>query len=119
MRTIPGGVFELAEGELGLGLGAVAGHDLGDRPVVAVGDQDTFAEDLGFQVVAGRFVDVVGEPVLGWALAGESQVMTRRVQGSRVIWVISVSTLSRGRRVWPRARVSASAESFALALARV
>ena len=38
------GVFELAEGELGLGLGAVAGHHLGDRPVLAVGDQDTFTK---------------------------------------------------------------------------
>jgi hypothetical protein len=29
------GVFELAEPELGVGLGAVGGHDLGDRPVWA------------------------------------------------------------------------------------
>ena len=42
-------VFELTEGELGVGLGTVAGHDLGDGPVRAVGDQHPFAEDLGFQ----------------------------------------------------------------------
>ena len=47
------GIFELAEGELGLGLGAVASHHLGDRPVVAVGDQHAFAEDLLFECVAG------------------------------------------------------------------
>jgi hypothetical protein len=59
------GVFELAEGEFGLGLAAVAGHHVGDRPVLAVGDQDTLAEDLGFQVGAGLVVDVESEPVLG------------------------------------------------------
>jgi hypothetical protein len=42
------GVFELAEAELGLGLGAVAGDHVGDRPVVAVGHQHAFAEDLFF-----------------------------------------------------------------------
>jgi hypothetical protein len=42
-------------------LGAVASDHLGDRPVLAVGDQDTFAEDLGFQVGAGLAVDVEGE----------------------------------------------------------
>jgi hypothetical protein len=65
------GVFELAEAELGLGLGAVAGDYLGDWPVLAVGDQDTFAEDLGFQVGAGLVVDVEGEPVLGWCVSGQ------------------------------------------------
>ena len=59
------GVFELAEAEFGFGLGAVAGDDLGDGPVFPVGDQDTFAEDLGFQVGAGLVVDVESEPVLG------------------------------------------------------
>ena len=47
------GSLSLAEAELGLGLGAVAGDDLGDGPVVVVGDQDVFAEDLVFQRGAG------------------------------------------------------------------
>ena len=61
----------MAEAELGLGLGAVAGDYLGDGPVLVVGDQDTFAEDLGFQVGAGLVVDVEGEPVLGWGVSGQ------------------------------------------------
>ena len=36
-------VFELAEAEFGVGLGAVGGHHVGHRPV-AVGEQDPFAE---------------------------------------------------------------------------
>jgi hypothetical protein len=40
-------VFELAEDGLDLALGAVGVDDVDDRPVVAVGDQDPFAEDLG------------------------------------------------------------------------
>ena len=43
------GVFELAEAELGVGLGAVAGHDVGDGPVVVVGDEDPFAEQFVLQ----------------------------------------------------------------------
>ena len=55
-------VLELAEPELGLGLGAVAGDDLGDGPVVVAGDQDVLAEDLLFQRGAGLLVDVPGQP---------------------------------------------------------
>ena len=40
------GVFHLAEVVLHVGLGAVAGHDVDDRPVVVVGEQDAFAEQL-------------------------------------------------------------------------
>jgi len=65
------GVFELSEAELGLGLGAVGSDHLGDRPVVPVGDQDAFAEDLGFQVDAGVLVEVEAQPVLGWSVVGE------------------------------------------------
>jgi hypothetical protein len=36
----------LAEPEFGVGSGAVAGHDLGDEPVLAVGDQHALAKDL-------------------------------------------------------------------------
>jgi len=46
-------VFELAEAGFGVGLGAVGGDHLGHRPVVAVGEQDPLAEDLGFQGPAG------------------------------------------------------------------
>jgi len=59
------GVFELAEAGLGVGLGAVGGDDVGDGPVLAVGDEDPFAEDLGFQRVAGDLIDLDGESVLG------------------------------------------------------
>ena len=45
--------------------------------------------------------------------------MTRRTQGLAVIVVISAATLSRVRRVLPRARVAASSSSFRPALARV
>ncbi len=50
------GFFELAEPELGLGLGAVASDDIGGGPVVAVGHQHPFAEDLFFEVGASRVV---------------------------------------------------------------
>src|ERR1019366_2607543 len=60
------GVFELAEAGLGV--------DVGDGPVLAVGDEDPFAEDLGFQRVAGDLVDLDGESVLGGGRAGESAV---------------------------------------------
>jgi hypothetical protein len=55
-------VFELAEAGLDVALGAVGGDDVGDRPVVAVGDQDPFAEDLGFQGVLGGGVDAEAQP---------------------------------------------------------
>jgi hypothetical protein len=42
------GVFELAESLLDVVLGSVAGDDLGGGPVVVGGDQESFAEDLGF-----------------------------------------------------------------------
>ncbi len=42
-------VFHLPEGEFGLGLGPVAGDDLGGGPVVVVGDQDVLAEEFFFQ----------------------------------------------------------------------
>ncbi len=50
-------VFELAEGELGFGLGPVAGDHLGGGPVVVAGDQDVLAEDFFFQRRAGCGVD--------------------------------------------------------------
>ena len=60
------GVFQLAEGELGLGLGPVPGDDLGDGPVVVAGDQHVLAEDLLFQRGAGVGVDAPGQAqVLG------------------------------------------------------
>src|SRR6516225_3905607 len=67
-------VFELAEGELGVGLGPVGGDHVGDGPVVVAGDQDAFAEDLGFQLAAGAVVDVPGQTVLGGCVAGEVPV---------------------------------------------
>jgi hypothetical protein len=43
------GVFDLPEPELNLWLGAVAGDDVGDGPMLVVGEQDPFAEYLVFQ----------------------------------------------------------------------
>src|ERR1035441_6552587 len=55
------GVFELAEGELGFGLGPVGGDDLGGGPVIVIGDQHVLAEELLFQGRAGSLVDAPGE----------------------------------------------------------
>src|SRR5215470_3943794 len=63
--------FGLAEGELGVGGGPVAGHYLGDRPVVPAGDQDPFAENFGFQGGAGGLIDGEAEPVLGGGVPGQ------------------------------------------------
>src|SRR5258708_2487911 len=57
--------------ENGLGLGPVAGHDLGDGPVVVAGDQDVLAEDLLFQRGAGLLVHVPGKPQVFRLLAGQ------------------------------------------------
>lgn len=69
-------VFELAEGELGFGLGAVAGHDFGHGPGVVVGDQDVFAEQLFFQRGAGGGVDRPGQAEV-WGVAGRSAARGR------------------------------------------
>ena len=65
------GVFELAEPCFGVGLGPVAGDDVGDWPVVAVGDQDPFAEQLGLQRFAGGGIDGEGQPHPGGGISGE------------------------------------------------
>src|SRR6266700_3145396 len=64
-------VFELAESGFGVGLGAVAGDHLGYRPVVAAGDQDPLAEQLGLQLAAGRLVHGPGQPQLAGLVAGQ------------------------------------------------
>src|SRR5450759_3111567 len=43
----------------------------GDRPVLAVGDQDAFAEQLALECAAGCGVDGPGQAQLGRGLAGE------------------------------------------------
>ena len=65
------GSFSLAEGELGFGLGPVAGDDLGGGPVVVVGDQDVLAEDLFFQGGAGGGVDAPGQAEVFGVVAGQ------------------------------------------------
>ena len=65
------GVFHLPEGELGLGLGPVPGDDLGDGPVVVIGDQDVLAEDLLFQRGAGVRVDAPGQAQVLGLVAGQ------------------------------------------------
>jgi hypothetical protein len=64
------GVFELAEAEFGVGLGAVGGHDVGYRPV-AVGEQDAFAERPRLKPGTGARVAAPVRPQLGGLLAGE------------------------------------------------
>lgn len=54
------GVFELAESLLGVVLGAVGGHDLGDGPALAVGDEQAFTEQLGLQLRAGGWWSAPG-----------------------------------------------------------
>jgi len=53
------------------GLGPVAGHDVGDRPVVVVGDQDVLAEQFFFQFCSGGGVDGPGQAQLGGLVAGQ------------------------------------------------
>ena len=64
-------VLHLAEGELGLGLGPVPGHDLGNRPVVVAGDQHVLAENLLFEGGAGVRVDAPGKPQVLRLVSGE------------------------------------------------
>ena len=63
-------VFHLPEGELGLGLGPVAGNHLGDGPVVVIGDEDVLAEQFFFQGGAGIVVDVPGQAEISGLVAG-------------------------------------------------
>src|SRR6266568_8418403 len=65
------GVFHLAEGELGVGLGPVAGDDFGGGPVVVVGDQHVFAEDFLFQGGARVVVDAPGQAEVFGFVAGQ------------------------------------------------
>src|SRR5680860_998209 len=66
------GVFHLPERAFGFGLGAVAGDDVGNGPVVVVGDDDVFAEDLGLQLGVGGGVDIPGEAQVFGFLAGQA-----------------------------------------------
>ena len=61
------GGFHLPEGAFGFGLGSVAGDHVDDRPVVVVGDDHVFAEDLGFQPGTGVGVDVPAQAGGLWA----------------------------------------------------
>ena len=63
-------VLELAEAELGVGLGAVGGDHVGHRPV-AVGEQDPLAEQARLEPGAGAGVGAPGQPQLGGRLAGQ------------------------------------------------
>ena len=54
-------VFHLPEGEFRLGLGPVAGDDLGHGPVVVAGDEHVLAEDLLFEGGAGVRVGAPGQ----------------------------------------------------------
>ena len=63
-------VFELAEGELGFGLGPVPGDHLGGGPVVVAGDQHVLAEEFLFQRGAGVLVDAPGQAQVFGLVAG-------------------------------------------------
>jgi len=64
-------VFELPEAGFNVGLGAVGGHDLGEGPLVAVGEQDPFAEVLVLQLAQRGLVGAPGQAQFGCAVAGE------------------------------------------------
>jgi hypothetical protein len=55
------GVFELSEPCFYLGLGAVGGDDVGDGPVVTVGEQDPFAEQALLKSLTGADVGMPGQ----------------------------------------------------------
>lgn len=57
--------------ELGVGLGPEGDDHFRCCPGVPVGDQDPFAEDLFFQAVSGRVVDVPAQPEGGWRVTGD------------------------------------------------
>jgi len=65
------GVFHLPETRFDLGLGAVGRDDIGGGPVIAVGEQDPFAEQLLFQSVAGTCVGAEGQAQLRGGLPGQ------------------------------------------------
>jgi hypothetical protein len=65
------GVFHLPEGELGLGLGPVPGHDLGHGPAVVADDQDVLAEEFFFQRGPGVRVDAPGQAQVLGLVAGQ------------------------------------------------
>ena len=54
-------VFELREAFFDVGLGAVGGDHVGGRPVVAVGEQDPFAEVFVFEVAVRGVVGAPGQ----------------------------------------------------------
>ena len=60
-------VFELAETELGFGLGPVPGDDLGGRPVFVIGDQHVLAEEFFFERGAGLRVGLATIGAGPWA----------------------------------------------------
>src|SRR6266542_3952740 len=117
LKEITWGVFELAEAELGLGLGPVAGHDLADGPVVAVSDEEPLAEDAVFQGVAGGLVHPAVQADVRRASPVRVQVSTSRTYCLLVILSMAVSSWARERRARPRARVSPIASSSRPALA--
>ena len=65
------GVFLLPESGFDFGLGAVGRDDVADRPGVAVGEQDAFAEDPVLQSFPGVVVGAPGQPELGGVVAGQ------------------------------------------------
>ena len=65
------GSLSLPEAGFDLGLGAVGGHDVGDGPGVAVGEQDPFAEQAFFQRLRGRWCRWRGQAQVGGVVAGE------------------------------------------------
>ena len=76
------GVFHLPEGAFGFGLGSVAGDHVDDRPVVVVGDDHVFAEDLGSSPArASGSMFQLRRRSLGCSPVS-CQVITRRTQAS-------------------------------------
>ena len=112
-------VLQLAEVAFGVGLGAIGGDHFGAGPVVAVGEEDPFAEDTPLRGPRGPARRVPGQA----QPAGRSPVRvtcsTRATQRGIEMAAISAWTWARGRRVWRRASRAARAAQLPWALARV
>ena len=112
------GIFDLAEAEFDFGLRAVSGDDIRDGPV-AVGEQDPFAEQALLQAFRALGVGVPGETQSAGCTPVRVAVMMSPTQRGLRIVVISAWTVSRSRRVCPRARRACRSMSRWMALPRV
>jgi hypothetical protein len=60
-------ILHLAEVGLDGALGPVGSDDVGDWPLVVVGEEDPLAEELVFEFLPGLGIDFEGEGEVRWA----------------------------------------------------